>query len=517
MKEVWMETNKTEGSRGASNSGDERPCASAGPGSEPRPPDSNGVAQQEVGPRQQAERIEAELRQALRPQVIEQVALEKLKPRGRNARLHSNRQVEQLAASIREFGFVGAIIIDEAGNVLAGHGRLAAAKLVGLHEVPCVRVDHLDEPSKAAFALADNRLAELSGWDDDILKLELRDLESIADFDVEVTGFDTVDLDRLLGPEPDPHADPDDNIPELHDDKPAVSKRGDLWMLGEHRLLCGDVLELDDYRRLLGDEQVVQVVSDPPYNVPIRGNVSSKGFREFAMASGELSEKQFAEFLAKWLINASKVSRDGAILHSFMDWRHMPEMLAAIGTAGLRFMNLCVWVKPNAGMGTFYRSQHELVFVLKNGNAPHINNFGLGARGRNRSNVWRYPNVVHGARRGISDPEKGHPTPKPVAAIIDALKDCSRRGDVILDPFAGSGTAVIAAERIGRKARLIELDPHYVDLIVRRWQTVTGGNAILADDLRCFFEIEAERQASPVTDESHATKPAIAGGAHEKR
>ena len=229
--------------------------------------------------------------------------------------------------------------------------------------------------------------------------------------------------------------------------------------------------------------------------MPIRGNVSSKGFREFAMASGEMSSKQFSAFLSKWLTNARKVSRDGAIFHVFMDWRHMQEMLAAIDTAELRLMNLCVWVKSNAGMGTFYRSQHELVFVLKNGTAPHINNFGLGARGRNRSNVWRYPNVVHGVRRGISDPEKGHPTPKPVAAIIDALKDCSRRGDVILDPFAGSGTTVIAAERIGRRARLIELDPHYVDLIIRRWQVVTGGSAALAGNGHSFAQLEAERAA----------------------
>jgi len=365
-----------------------------------------GRRQQEVGPRREARRIAVDLRQALRPQVIEQVAVEKLKPRARNARLHSKRQVEQLAASIREFGFVGAIIIDEVGNVLAGHGRLAAAKLLGLGTVPCVRIDHLDEKSKAAFAIADNRLAELSGWDDEILKTELRDLEALADLDLEVTGFDTVDLDRLLGPEPDPHADPDDNIPELREDKPPISSRGDLWILGEHRLLCGDALEIDDYSRLLGEEQVVQVVSDPPYNVPIRGNVSSKGFREFAMASGEMSPKQFSEFLSKWLANASDVSRDGAIFHVFMDWRHLQEMLAAIEMAELRLMNLCVWVKPNAGMGTFYRSQHELIFVLKNGTAPHINNFGLGGRGRNRSNVWRYPNVVHGTRRGISDPDK---------------------------------------------------------------------------------------------------------------
>jgi DNA modification methylase len=506
-----METKKvsesTPPSTDQAGRGEFRPEPQGQPGPNVDTLDDNVVRKANNTPLQQARRIEAELLRGLRPQVIEQIAVEELKPRRRNARRHSDKQIEQLAASLREFGFIGAIIIDETNHVLAGHGRLAAAKLVGLREIPCIRVNHLDEASRKAFALADNRLAELSGWDDDILKLELQELETLADFDLAVTGFDTVDLDRLLGPEPDPHANLDDNIPELLDHRPAVSARGDMWILGQHRLLCGDALNPADYTHLLGNEEVVQVVSDPPYNVQIRGNVSSKnGFREFAMASGELSPQQFTAFLSTWLVNASKVSRNGAIFHIFMDWRHVEEMLAAIRSAGLCPMNLCVWVKPNAGMGTFYRSQHELVFVVKNGNAPHLNNFGLGARGRNRSNVWRYPTVVHGPRRGISDPENGHPTPKPVAAIIDALKDCSRRGDIILDPFAGSGTTAIAADRIGRKARLIELDPHYVDLIVRRWQVVTGGSTKLADNGSSFADVEAARSTSLEAEDGHTGK-----------
>lgn len=378
-----------------------------------------------------------------------------------------------------------------------------------MNAIPCVRVEHLDEVGKAAFALADNRLAELSRWDDTLLTLELKDLERVSDLDLEVTGFDTVDLDRLLGPEPDPNADPDDQLPELDEHKPAASRRGDLWLMGEHRLLCGDALDPEDYKRLLGDERAGQVVTDPPYNVPIRGHVSSKDFREFAMAYGELSPQQFADFNARWLNNAKAVSRDGAIFHTFMDWRHMPELLEAIGVAGLRMLNLCVWVKPNAGMGGFYRSQHELVFVLKHGTAPHVNNFGLSGRGRSRSNVWRYPAAVHGKRRGVADPEHGHPTPKPVAAIIDALKDCSNRGDIILDPFAGSGTAAIAAERIGRKARLIELDPHYVDLAVRRWQAVTGRSARHSTG-PTFDETQAERASAqkPELDDDTTKTPA---------
>jgi DNA modification methylase len=458
-----------------------------------RATDPSEASRQETGLFREIVQIEADLQRELPPQIIELVAREKLKLRERNARQHSKRQVELLAANMQKFGFVGAVITDEFDNVLAGHGRLAAADLIGLRQIPRIRLCNLDEASKAAFALADNRLAELSGWDDEILKLELRELESLADFDLEVTGFDTVDLDRLLGPEPNPYADPDDNIPELRDELPAVSRRGDLWILGDHHAFCGDSLDIDDCSRVLSGDEVVQVFADPPYNLQIRGNVSSKDFREFEKGSGEYSPAEFTDFLSKALANASKMSRDGAIFHVFMDWRHLREMLSAIDAAGLRLMNLCVWAKSSAGMGSFYRSQHELAFVLKKGTAPHINNFGLGARGRNRSNVWRYPSVVHGARRGISDPENGHPTPKPVAAVIDALKDCSKRGDVIFDPFSGSGTTVVAAERVGRRARLIEIDPHYVDLIVRRWQLLTGRSATLAGDGRSFAEIEEAR------------------------
>ena len=254
-----METKKTSKAdpRPANNEGRSREITAAREQLRPDDTERGGeVAQPRSEPRQKAERIDAELLRALRPQAIEQISLEMLKPRERNARRHSERQIQQLAASLRQFGFIGAIIIDEAGNVLAGHGRLAAAKLVGLREVPCVRVGNLDETGKAAFALADNRLAELSGWDDEMLKIELGELEAIGDFDLEITGFDTVDLDRLLGPEPDPHANPDDNIPELFDDKPAVSALGDLWILGQHRLLCGDALKPENYTRLLGNEEV---------------------------------------------------------------------------------------------------------------------------------------------------------------------------------------------------------------------------------------------------------------------
>jgi DNA modification methylase len=454
-----------------------------------------------------AARIGDDLQAAIRPQAIEEVPIETLKTNPRNARKHSQKQIEQIAASFRRFGFNGVIVVDEHNNVLAGHARLAAAKLRGMPTVPCIRVHHLDETAKRAYALADNRLPELSSWDDEVLKRELAELEALdTDFDIDDIGFDTVDLDRLLGPEPDPRGpridengvslDPDDRIPLLDQRHPAVSRLGDVWSLAQHQVLCGNALDQDDYLRLLGDERVTQVIADGPYNVRISGNVSSKkGFREFQMASGEMSRENFTTFLARWLALAVRFAVNGTILYVFMDWRHMEEVLAAVRSVGLIVKNLCVWAKPHAGMGSFYRSQHELVFVLKWGDDPHINNFGLGGRGRNRTNLWRYPSV-NGPRRGVSDPDGGHPTPKSVSCLIDAIKDCSRRGDIILDPFGGSGTTLIAAERVGRRARLIEIDPHYVDLIIRRWQVVTGGAARLAGDDRTFDEVASERHSS---------------------
>ena len=279
-----------------------------------------------------------------------------------------------------------------------------------------------------------------------------------------------------------------------------MSRPGDLWDLGTHRLLHGDALDSRSYEVLLGGEVVTQIVTDPPYNVPNRGHVSSRPFREFAMAAGEMSRHEFVGFLARALSLTAGTACDGAIFHVFIDWRHLGEMQTATSEAGFEVKNLCVWAKPSAGMGSFYRSQHELIFVLKHGTAKHINNFELGARGRNRSNVWQYP-AVRGVRRGVNDPQGGHPTVKPVALIIDAIRDCSRRSDIILDPFGGSGTTLIAAERVGRRGRLIEIDGHYVDLIIRRWQTVMRRPATRVSDGQLFDQIAAARDGTEAVGE----------------
>jgi DNA modification methylase len=460
----------------------------------------------------QIEQIDNEIRRAVEPGAIEYVPVGDLKPDPHNARKHPESQINLLAASIRQFGFIGAIVIDEGNVIISGHGRHAAAQRVAMDVVPCIRIEHLTAKAKTALALADNRLGELSAWDEVALASQLEQLlTSDLDFDFEVTGFDTVDADRLLGPEPDPlgrksgtgefSSDPDDDVPPLEKAGPSVSQPGDMWDLGSHRVLHGDALDPRSYEALLGDDVVMQVVTDPPYNVPNRGHVSSRPFREFPMAAGEMSPREFSGFLTRALSLAARTARDGAIFHVFMDWHHLAEMQTAIGDAGLEVKNLCVWAKPSAGMGSFYRSQHELIFVLKHGTAKHINNFELGARGRNRSNVWRYP-AVRGVRRGVNDPDGGHPTVKPVALIMDAIRDCSKRHDIVLDPFGGSGTTLIAAERVGRRGRLIELDGHYVDLIIRRWQAILKRPAVRVADGRPFDQIAADREGTDAAREA---------------
>lgn len=447
--------------------------------------------------RRVAERVRENLETAIGNPPIDQVPIRDLHPNPKNARKHPPGQIDLLAANIEEFGFLIPIVIDETGLVLAGHGRLEAAKKLGLKALPCVMADHLTEAQKKAFALADNRIAELSEWDEDLLGEALEEL-SLEDLDYEITGFDTVDMDRLLGSPNDNRGDPetglsedaDDDLPDLA--RTAVTRPGDLWLLGDHRLICGDALVTETYRHLLQGTPIRQVFTDPPYNVAIEGHVSGKkGFREFAMAAGEMSEGEFLDFLENVLAEAVRCVIDGAILHVCMDWRHLNALFIAGRATGLELKNLCVWVKPNAGMGSFYRSQHELVAVFKHGKAKHLNNFGLGARGRFRSNIWAYPSVI-GPRDGINGPEDGHPTVKPTGLVMDALRDCSKRGEAVLDPFGGSGTTLIAAERVGRRAHLIEIDPLYVDLTVRRWQHLTGEDAVLDEDGRSFTEIERQ-------------------------
>lgn len=436
---------------------------------------------------------EADARTLVQPfaPMVEQRQIADLIVNARNARTHSTRQVEQIAASIRTFGFLIPIVVNDKGVVLAGHGRLRAAQRAGLEEVPIIVVKHLTEDLQRAFMLADNRLAELAGWDEELLRVELQELSLVLDFEFEVTGFDTVDLDRLEAPKPAKTAKPE-VVPELERDRPAVSAPGDLWKLDKHLLLCGNALEQDSYQRLMGDERAQMVFTDPPYNVAIDGHVCGLGsvrHREFDMASGEMTAPEFTSFLNSFMSHAVGHSHDGTIHFICMDWRHMGEVLAAAGEL-YELKNVCVWNKTNGGMGTFYRSKHEMVFVFKAGSGPHINNFGLGERGRYRTNVWDYPGV-NTFRRGRMDELRAHPTVKPLALVVDAIKDCSKRGGIVLDPFVGSGTSLVAAEKTGRVGRAIELDPHYVDAAIGRWQALTGQAAVHVESGKTFDELVA--------------------------
>jgi 16S rRNA G966 N2-methylase RsmD len=432
---------------------------------------------------------------------IELVPVSRLAPYKGNARTHSRKQIRQIADSIKRFGFTNPVLVDNGGEIIAGHGRVAAAKLLGLNEVPTLRLSHLSAAEKRAYVLADNRLAEKAGWDREILAIELQGLINL-NFEVELTGFDMGEIDIILDDAEDAKgeaAGPEDEVPQPLEGL-SVSQPGDLWLLGKHRILCGDALDHGAYERLLDGEKAEFIFTDPPYNVPIHGNVCGKGairHREFVMATGEMSNEAFTDFLSAVFGHLVAHSTDGSIHDVCMDWRHIAEMMAAGNLIYTKLKNLCVWAKTNAGMGTFYRSQHELVFVWKSGAGPHINNFELGQYGRGRTNVWEYPGIST-MRAGRLEELAMHPTVKPVALVADAIKDCSRRNGIILDPFLGSGTTVIAAERAGRRARGIEIDPGYVDVAIRRWQAYSGKVATLAATGQCFEEIEESRTGAGI-------------------
>lgn len=435
---------------------------------------------------------------------IEVLPVKSLRPYSGNARRHSKKQVRQIAESIRRFGFTNPVLISDEHEIIAGHGRVMAAEELGLTAVPTLRLSHLSAEERRAYVLADNKLALNAGWDNEILTIELQALIDL-EFDVTLTGFSLAEVDLTLDQAreastttPDSAAD---KIPEVP--AAAASQPGDLWILGRHRLLCGNALDRLHVERLLDGEKADLIFTDPPYNVPIDGHVGGLGsvrHREFAFASGEMTRDQFTTFLTDTLANAASVTRDGAIAFVCMDWRHMRELLDAGESVFSELKNLCVWNKTNGGMGSFYRSKHELVFVFKRGTASHTNAFGLGETGRYRTNVWDYPGISSlGANR--TDTLAMHPTVKPVAMVADAIRDCSRRGEIVLDVFGGSGTTLIAAESCGRQARLIEYDPAYSDTIIMRWEAYTGKQAVRHGDGRSFQDLTA-----PQSDRSRAKR-----------
>jgi DNA modification methylase len=426
---------------------------------------------------------------------VQTTPLDQIKPNPRNPKTHSGKQIRQIANSIVAFGFTNPILTDEHGEILAGHGRYQAAQLLGLTTVPVIVAAGLSRAKRRALAIADNKIAENAGWDRERLALEIPELTDLlgADgLDISILGFEPVELDQLQTDFEASSADPQDSIEPNWLDMPRVSQPGDLWVLGNHRLMCADARRADHISKLMTSCRADMSFLDPPYNVRIAGVVGRGKTKhsEFAMASGEMSSADFVRFLTTALGAAAAVSRDGAVHFVCMDWRHIGELLAAANPVYGAALNLVVWAKTNSGQGSFYRSAHELIGVFRVGKTAHLNNVELGRHGRSRSNVWHYAGV-NSFRAGRMDELRSHPTAKPVALVADAIKDCTRRGDIVLDTFCGSGTTIMAAERVGRHARAVEIEPRFVDVAIRRWQAFTRIDAIHAVSGLSFDETAA--------------------------
>jgi DNA modification methylase len=414
---------------------------------------------------------------------VEQIAPRDLRSWPGNARTHSKKQIAEIARSIGEFGFTNPILIDEHSRILAGHGRRDAARKVGLAQVPCVRIRGLTGEQKRALVLADNKLALNAGWDEVALAEQLQIILETTPELIEVTGFSIPEVDVLVeGLSAIEPGDPaDDALPEAPTTNSERCRPGDVWRLGRHRLICGDALDPKVVDSLMAGEKAQMIFTDPPYNVPIDGHASGLGnvhHAEFAMASGEMSRSQFTAFLKRSFSALVEYSLNGSIHFVCIDWRHMSEVMEAADETFTELKNLVVWAKRNGGMGAFYRSRHELIFVFKSGQAPHINSFELGQHGRYRTNVWEYA----GMSSNSSDRNETlslHPTVKPVQMIADAIKDVSKRGGIVLDLFGGSGSTLIAAHKTGRAARLVEIDPVYCDRILARWEKYAHDDAQL--------------------------------------
>lgn len=410
-----------------------------------------------------------------------------------HARKHPEKQIVQLMASMTQFGFAMPLLVDEAGVLIVGHARFEAAGRLGLAEVPVIVADHWSAAQVKAYRLADNQLATHATWDERLLRIEIQSIIDLDEVSVEVMGWETAEIDVLLGNTGIDDSDPDDDMPV--EDAVVVARAGDLWLLGKHRLLCGSSLEPESWSRLMAGAQGAMVLTDAPFNVPVNGHVSGSGrHTEFAMASGEMSEAEFMTFNETYLRNMAAHLKDGAIVMAFMDHKHLYELMSAGRAAGLHHLNLCVWSKTNGGMGSLYRSQHELVLVLKHGKAPHTNTVQLGKHGRYRTNVWSHAGANSFSSSRDAD-LAAHPTVKPVGLLAEAIRDVTRHGEIVLDAFSGSGSTILACERTRRIGYAVEIEPKYIDVAIRRWEVMTGEQAILEGSGQTFADASAERHA----------------------
>jgi DNA modification methylase len=427
---------------------------------------------------------------------VQALPINQIKLNRRNSRTHSGKQIRQIANSMVAFGFTNPLLVTEDGTLIAGEGRYKAAQLLGRAKVPVIVLAGLSSARQRALAIADNKIAENAGWGRERLAIEIPELAALLEaegLDVSILGFEAVEIDQLVTDFEENAADPQDSIDSTWLKDRVVSKPGDLWLLGPHKVLCGDARSATDIARLMAHCRADMAFLDPPYNVRI-GGVVGRGrtkHAEFAMASGEMSSVDYVRFLGITLDAAASVSRDGALHYVCTDWRHIAELMAAAKAVYADAVNVVAWVKSNAGQGSFYRSQHELIGVFRVGKAPHLNNVELGRHGRSRSNVWHYAGV-NSFRAGRMEELRSHPSAKPVALMADAIKDCTRRGDVVLDTFSGSGTTIMAAERVARQARALEIEPRFVDVAIRRWQAFTRRDARHAESGLTFDEIAAE-------------------------
>lgn len=416
-------------------------------------------------------------------------AIYEVRPFLRNARKHPKKQIDQIAGSIRVNGFVNPIIVNPAYEIIAGHGRYRAAKQLGLTEVPVIIVTGLTEAQERALRIADNKIGMNAGWDADLLRLELAELE-LEGLDLTLTGFSVGELDVLKGLKLDiePKIDP---VPTE-----AVSETGDIWICGDSRVGCGDLLDRVSLDKLMAGEKADAIVADPPYNTSNathNGGLGKFQHREFKYAHGEMTERQFVEFLANTEGAMAAYSKPSAVAFIFMDHHHAGEQIAAGAIAFHRRLNIAIWVKSNAGMGSLYRSGHEMIYVYVVGDAPHTNNVELGKHGRNRTNVWNAASVnTFGSRQ---DDLALHPTVKPIQLIADAILDVTAPGDIVLDGFLGSGTSLLAATRVKRRAYGLEIDPAYVDVAVGRWSELTGFDPVLESTGETFGEVARQRRA----------------------
>ena len=418
-----------------------------------------------------------------------------LKGMKKRARRSEKPQIKRVAKSITTLKQCAPILINQSGEIINGHVVVEALKSLGAEEVWCAVIDHLDEDERALLHVTINRIGETGDWDLDALGPLLIEFEELG-FEIETTGFSLPELDIIMSPLIGNEAEvAQEDVPE----PPAVpvSIPGDLWIIGKHRLLCGDATDPQSYVIVLDGQLADVIFTDCPWNIPIEGFVSGLGktkHANFKQGAGEMSPEQFAAFCNTFHALGAAYLKEGGAFFSCIDWRSDDIIVAAGRTAGLRHINTVVWNKGNGGMGSPYRSAHELIVVFCQGKTLAVNNVELGKHGRDRTNVWTYP----GANRRGSSANKAlahHPTPKPIELVRDALLDLSKRGSVVLDPFMGSGTTIMAAEQCGRTSYGIELDPAYVDVAIRRWQAATGKAATLAGTDLSFADIAAQRSA----------------------